>query len=621
MAKTQPSQSPQQPNFVNAQTTENASPQPPTQAIFGGGPACPVDRSTFSSALSSVSNFVSSTAQDLRHASVVVDRIVEAGIDITADYDDWVNCGFALSELGEEGRRLFHRISTAHSGYTFEECEAKYTNCLNTRNAQHNPGARSITLASFFRCASDHGIDISLPEELKRRPGRPRKDASRAAEGGEEKVSLMQQIEDILSSMAVFQYNVVTCSVEMRALDDHGVSSNNWERMNDRELDTMYTRIKKLCPKAKKDDVRSIINSRDFSHDFNPFVDYFEKLPAWDGETNYIEQFFDTIQFETPDDRDFDMPLLTKWFVRAVALMVGIVDDNQIMPVFIGKANVGKTYFAKHILPPELLPYSQVVVPGERFDKDQLIAMSEKALILFDEFSLDAKLSGTIKAILSCSNSDQRAAYAHYREQRSRKASFVGTGNYEQYQPEREGNRRYLTVKVKGIRHFDDNEHPLPYSEAYAQAYALARAGAQNYTFSYEDALAISQRNEESLIPNLCEELILKHLRVPGAGEVGVMMTTTDITALLLSDVRSPEINNTNVGRALKHLGFEKKRKGNGMYYYVFKIESGEYDGNAIAMGNEFFREQQSVSDGSAIQYSFDDEDDAVEADTDLLPF
>ena len=43
---------------------------------------------------------------------LVTQRIEAAGIDLTADYADWLKLGFALSDaLKEDGRSYFHRLS------------------------------------------------------------------------------------------------------------------------------------------------------------------------------------------------------------------------------------------------------------------------------------------------------------------------------------------------------------------------------------------------------------------------------------------------------------------------------------------------------------------------------
>ena len=54
----------------------------------------------------------------------VVDEIKQRGIDITAEYNDWMRIGFACASLGEQGRDVFHAVSSMHSDYNYDEIGA-----------------------------------------------------------------------------------------------------------------------------------------------------------------------------------------------------------------------------------------------------------------------------------------------------------------------------------------------------------------------------------------------------------------------------------------------------------------------------------------------------------------
>ena len=87
----------------------------------------------------------------------VTQRIEAARIDITADYGDWVNLGFALTEeYGENGRDYFHRLSRFYPDYDEAECDRQYDKCLRS----HGTG---VTIRTFFQLAKDHGISVSIP--------------------------------------------------------------------------------------------------------------------------------------------------------------------------------------------------------------------------------------------------------------------------------------------------------------------------------------------------------------------------------------------------------------------------------------------------------------------------
>ena len=93
-------------------------------------------------------------ASSARHTDVeaLVCAVEASGIDITAAYSDWLAIGFALvSELGEEGRPLFHRLSRFYPGYDVAEADRQYTVCL-------RDGSREISIATLFYIAKRHGV-------------------------------------------------------------------------------------------------------------------------------------------------------------------------------------------------------------------------------------------------------------------------------------------------------------------------------------------------------------------------------------------------------------------------------------------------------------------------------
>ena len=85
----------------------------------------------------------------------LVDAVEASGIDITPTYSEWLAIGFALvSELGEEGRQLFHRLSQFNPDYDYKEADRQYNRCL-------KDGSREITIATLFHIAKTHGVVIT----------------------------------------------------------------------------------------------------------------------------------------------------------------------------------------------------------------------------------------------------------------------------------------------------------------------------------------------------------------------------------------------------------------------------------------------------------------------------
>ena len=72
-------------------------------------------------------------------------------IDLTANYEDWVKIGAALSSLGESGRQWFHLCSSQNSGYNPAECDRKFNNLLRS--------TRQIGIGTFFYYCWQYGIE------------------------------------------------------------------------------------------------------------------------------------------------------------------------------------------------------------------------------------------------------------------------------------------------------------------------------------------------------------------------------------------------------------------------------------------------------------------------------
>ena len=88
---------------------------------------------------------------------VIIKRIEAYQLDLTANYNDWITIGFAISdEFGESGRGYFHQISKFHPGYKSQECDKQYDRCL------RQPSNKRISIKTFYYHAKSAGINICV---------------------------------------------------------------------------------------------------------------------------------------------------------------------------------------------------------------------------------------------------------------------------------------------------------------------------------------------------------------------------------------------------------------------------------------------------------------------------
>ena len=96
-------------------------------------------------------------------------------VDITGDYHQWLEIGFALKEaLGEDGRSYFHRLSRFYPGYNEDETDKQYDKCMRSKG----DGIQPRTLFYFAKLA---GIQLR-PE---RPVPEPKQSPTRGVEGFE----------------------------------------------------------------------------------------------------------------------------------------------------------------------------------------------------------------------------------------------------------------------------------------------------------------------------------------------------------------------------------------------------------------------------------------------------
>ena len=126
-------------------------------------------------------------------------------------------------------------------------------------------------------------------------------------------------------------------------------------------------------------------------------------------------------------------------------------ESNQLMPVTIGKQDVGKTELFRRLLPIELKNfYAEFKIQplDENFQK----SMANYMLIMDDEMdSHGPKDAEALKAVLTSKAIDSRPLFTDLRVKLPRRASLCGTGNNPQVLSDPTGNRRLLPIEITSI--------------------------------------------------------------------------------------------------------------------------------------------------------------------------
>jgi predicted P-loop ATPase len=313
----------------------------------------------------------------------------------------------------------------------------------------------------------------------------------------------IELIETYLNNKSVFRYNTVSMRTEYRQINEE-----NYYPLDERKLKSLFRELNKNNLTVAKNNLECLLSS-DYAEIYNPFTDYFDKLPAVEGTKN-IDLFCLTLK--THDDQLFKWAF-TKWIVAMVGNMIDENVINHQCIVLSGSQGIGKSTWVRNLLPNKLKPYYHEgnIKLG---DKDSLKNISTKCLINLDELAgMTSKQSPMLKELITKSNTELRKAYAHLDEFFVRRASFIGSINGGEFLYDLTGNRRFLCFEVDWFE--NTGNHNMNMDLIFAEAYHLFKNGFQ-YWFNHEDQIKVEENNKQFIsIPPEEEELLRVFSPVP----------------------------------------------------------------------------------------------------------
>lgn len=445
----------------------------------------------------------------------------------------------------------------------------------------------------------------------------------------------VEDIENFLSSVAQFRFNVISRKVEVAL--NYELRSMNYDKLpktnhnekapsslplgggslqhphpetlishlrffelTDRDVNSLWSAMSKTGVNVKLQHLYSVLCS-DFVPRWNPFEEYFNSLPEWDGTTDYIARVAEMVSIRSAGVQECRNGLtpnpspkgegscsnsltftncFRKWFVAMVAALLDERVVNNTILVFVGKQGIYKTTFFNNLLPPELQKYFFTKTNSDRMTKDDKLSLAEFALICLEEIdSLKSSELNQLKALVTTKTISERAAYERFKEGRRHIASFCGTGNNIRFLTDSTGNRRWLPFEIINI----DEPKPEKYHYAglYSQALALWKSGFR-YWFNQEEINALVGHVSNFEVTSTEEELLLTYFRKPLPNEQCLYLTCSNIVEKINIYTKKP-LSPIQVGRALRKHEFESVHNRKGTFYSIV-----EYSGAEIAMNRKF---------------------------------
>ncbi len=380
--------------------------------------------------------------------------------------------------------------------------------------------------------------------------------------------TIFHHTEKWLSEHYNIRLNVISQEIESKKINDE-----TWSVLNENDI---YIEANKSNINISANKLLAILKSS-YVVPYNPIVEYFEGLPAWEGETDYISKYLSYLKL-APGQNEMDFHTqFKKWIVRTVkcATIDGYFNKQAFILSDDGIGqNIGKTSYLRSLIPKILLHYYTENLTGN--DKDDKIQLSKNLIINLDEMAGLYKRDLTqLKAHMSLDRINTRLPYAKTNTNVPRIASFVGSTNETSFLIDTTGSVRWICFVIESIDFaYAVNED---IDLLWSQAFALSKNANFISEMTAEERAQNETRNSRFYSMSQEEELITHYFEVPRTDELGVVekLSATEI----LSRIKSwnPNLNlranAVQMGKYLTKLGFQQI-KTNGIKKYIVKVSN-----------------------------------------------
>lgn len=378
-----------------------------------------------------------------------------------------------------------------------------------------------------------------------------------------ENPTIFHIVEKYLFNNYDLRANTIGLDVEISKKD-----LNKWEICNESEI---WIELQKNSIKVSQNALIAILKSN-FVPKYNPIIKYFENLPIWDKQNDYITQYSKYINLAQNEDQQQFEYHFKKWCVRAVKCVM--VNDYFNKQAFVlsddGKSqNAGKTSWINFLCPEALQDYIKMDLPKD--EKDAKISLAKNFFINLDELAnLSKQDVNGLKSLFSTPKIKVRLPYDKKDTTIQRICSFIGSTNNSTFLSDETGSVRWLCFVLENINWKYRDEFNV--NNLWAQAFYLSNDNSFDETFTKDDIVVNEKRNEKFQIVTAEKEMIIKWFEKPTNENKGEKMTATEILNYV-NGLTTIRLTSINIGRALTSLKYEKIKTAQSQFYLIAKKE------------------------------------------------
>ena len=348
-------------------------------------------------------------------------------------------------------------------------------------------------------------------------------------------------VKELLGGMYDFRYDVVRNSVESKYK-----GQEIWKEANE---SNMICEVQSAGLKVGKDLISNLMGS-DFIPRYNPFRQYFDQLPQWDG----VDHFYDLVKFLDVEDPTYFRTMLEKMFVRTIKC--ALEDNFYNRTAFVlqsKKQEQGKSMFIRFLNPFGTKYYTDEPLKD---DKDCYIALTENFIYNLEEIDDMRNIGiGKIKAILAKSSVTVRHPYGKQKVLSPRRCSFFGSTNMDEFLTDNI-NTRWL---IFGINHIDfDLFKKMNVHDLWSQAYELYKDMSYEWDLTQEEKDKREMNNTRHRQNSVEQDVIIENIE-KGTGEKDLLSIPAIINIIntATNGVIRVNLKSSHLYEIMISLGFE----------------------------------------------------------------
>lgn len=484
---------------------------------------------------------------------LLVNAIVQARLDVTDTYQNWIFVGMACRDYdsGPNGLQLFKNLSQFHPAYNPSDCNKKWLQLPRPRSIKHN---------YLFERAARHGITIENPVaqelvaavQVAKAAGKTAGDAIKSVNNLSNK-TLDPEYTELAEKSFSSGFPTRTGNPLQLARQYLSMNCNLWEceitrrvydndaEVTERYLNNLWENINNQGIRINPDNLsRLVYSSRNTSRNM---------LKEWlmDVRCSGVDAIDALVNSLTVND-NFGYILIHKWLVSVIN---NVFNDRSspYMLVLCGSQNTGKTSWFRGLLPKNQSHWYAESKLEE--GKDDLRLLTEKLIVLNDEFSgRTIKEAAMYKDILSKDTFTFRVPYGRTNEQFKRIASLAGTSNPTEIISDLTGNRRIFPVEVTQPVNWTVY-NAVDRNRFWGQLYNIYCEGFP-YELTQEEISKLNQYSENYSESIIEEDLIRRKLQPDHEGRG---MTTTEILIHFEAHTRT-RLGTKKIGLAMQKHGY-----------------------------------------------------------------